>query len=158
MAKTFIARWKGEIVGTRKSDRDYKVAVITQRNEEMARADAYDRSPTKRDVSDFEWFSFVARCSPLQPSTFKNHSYALGFTEEEIGRAKARVAGGIEGYVERRVARDIDAFEAMLKRGCFNPEVARWSLSESAARRAIPNLCPTPMYAFLGIVPAEVKP
>jgi hypothetical protein len=154
---TYIAKWNGEVVGKRASEREYKFALVCQRDVGAHRERAYDPSPTKQDIDHFNWLAFIAACRPMEPAVYRDRGSPMRFEAGRIAAAAEITRGGIEAFVQRRVASDIQQFETLWSKGHFNPFVYRWSMTERAARGASNEARNPPFRDLLGIVPVEVK-
>lgn len=155
MAKStkYVARYNGEIVGTRTTaSRTYTHAVVAQWNEAESRAAAYGYKATETDRKNFNFYSFIAQQEPGKICTPPGWRMTTTFTAEEITKDKALVDGGFDAYAERQRQRNIEWFELRLSEGYFKPFVATWCGRLDLAQKEYSR---RGAYA-LAIVPAEV--
>lgn len=152
-ATKFVARYEGEIIGTRRSPRPYTHAVITQDDEETARQAAHLWTPSELDKRDFEWETFKASCTVGVEVRPAGWNFSTRFKAEEIEASRERIAGDWPAYVARRKAWRIKCFEDSLAAGRFKPRVFGWSMSERNAQKMASGVNGM---RVLAIVPAEV--
>jgi hypothetical protein len=141
---TYLARWDGEIVGTRKSPRPYTHAVICQWDREAAKRDLDAWQPSKTDRSNWDYYVKIAAGNDPHPE------YR---TAADLAKIRATVGAGWEANVER--LRD----DAVRRFGLNDakPYVAGWSMSAGNAAKMAADKARYRHQIVLGIVPAEVK-
>jgi hypothetical protein len=128
---TYEAHHAGKLVGSCESVRVYSHALIVQDDIEKHRAWAYGYRPSKTDRSNFDYYSDAAAKQVGEPRGVFGH-----YTEQEIVEAKARVAGGWEGFAARARQLHIDGFEEKIAKGGFDPYVATWAGRLDLAQKA----------------------
>lgn len=144
MAKKYIARLDGTIVGTRTTkDRTYTHAVVVQLSEDWARDKAYNYVPNDTDRSNFEYYVKIAE---------GRSSFAQ--TTENVLKASALIDGGFDAYVERIREAAIARFEAEVKRGKYEPEAVTWCSRLDLAHKQRAGLAGA-WVKEIWIVPAE---
>lgn len=155
MTTKYVARLNGQIVGKRTTkDRTYTHAIVTQRVEEIYRAEAYDYVATPQDRANFAYYSSVVAQGLdheyVRPTTWRQtHDHKL------LADATARVEGGFDGYVARQRAELIARFEADKAAGNFNPRAVAWAGRLDLAQKAVAQHT-NRRVKLVAIVPAEV--
>jgi len=138
----YVARYEGQIVGTRKSPRPYAFAIVMQDNEQVERDAAYGFTGKggRGDLQDE--FEYATNCASAQPGEsygkFKP-GYSFPITAEMIAKGRAEIEGGWEGYVARKRAAHVASFEKKLAGGGFKPYVCAWSMTRHNAEKAAAN-------------------
>lgn len=153
MTTKYVARLNGKIVGKRTTaNRTYTHAIVVQRVEEYARNAAYNRGADwiKSDRKNFAYFVEKAAAGV-------SHHHYWG---DEATRAAAhaadvaKVAAGIDAYLEAQRQASIASFEKGLAGGRYEPFVAAWAgrldLAQKAVGQHTGEWC-----RLVAIVPAE---
>jgi len=125
----FVARYKGEIVGTRRSPRPYKFAIVVQDDEEAERDAAYNYMPTQIDRANWEYHTTRAAMQPGQ--YYPGYNFVV--SAKDVAEARRQIADGWDGFVARERDRRVGYFEKKKAATGFRPFVAGWSMSHSNA-------------------------
>jgi hypothetical protein len=144
----FIARYNGEVVGTRRSPRPYKFAIIAQDDEAAERDAAYNYVPTQIDKANWQYHETRAR---MQPG---DHYPGYNFTvnAKDVAEARKQIEHGWDGFIDRERNRRIGYFETKKAETGFRPFVAAWSLTHPNAVKAARKF-----RRVLEIVPVETS-
>lgn len=131
MAKSYIAKLNGKIVGKRTTkDRSYTHAIVIVPSRKYYEKRAYEYVATATDKSNYNYYLAIAEGRSPYPQS----------AEEQV-RASGLVDGGYSAYIARVQEREIARFEERLAKGDFEPKVVSWAgrrdLAEKAARTYI---------------------
>lgn len=162
MAKTtYIAKFNGEIVGTRQTERTYAYAVVVIADQEFdaKRAASVEYAREHCNKKDFVYYCAIANDGvDAEQERYKYTS------REEIERRVAEAAAirdmGYDAWVEQRRLHHIAQHEQSVAKGRFKPAVATWcsrldlALKEASVRR---KPAYWGRYTTVEIVPAEVS-
>lgn len=168
MATKYVAKYEGKVVGKRTTaNRTYTHAVVTQDDEEKARAAAYGYKACGQDRANYEYHLEVAGCEGViidatacswkkdMVGQRQSRGMVIGYDAKEIADHKAEVVGGWTAYADRCREEKIERFERAKKNGAYEPGVATWcgrhdlAVKEANKRRGWNNI------KMVAIVPAE---
>jgi hypothetical protein len=152
---TYTATWEGKIVGTRKSPRPYKYAIIVQRDQEADRKYAYEFVPANK--GSFDYYVQIATATPGVSLRPKGWNFDTSYDAGQIEEAKKHIEGGWEGFAARERQQKINRFEALLAKGGYEPFVHGWSQSLVNAAKAARAAETSYGLIYLGLVPAVAK-
>jgi hypothetical protein len=171
----YVAKFEGQIVGKRKSDRVYTHAIVGIWDIEAARDRVYNYAGDETEKSNFRYYTKIAACAGqifevrswekdvVGQTTHKGNPgqppHHLSHTAEDIARAKADIANGWEGYVAALRQHKIERFEESAAVGA-KPFVIAWAgrpdLAEKRALTAANDHAKYRNTILLGVVPAEI--
>jgi hypothetical protein len=155
MAKTkYIARYDGKIVGTRKTERTYQFAVVTQISEARARDYAYNYKATSSDRDDHNYYGKVVSVG-VGGIWDTDRGWTYTVDQRQFDDCSATWFGGdFDAYVAWLRERAIKDFEARLADGAFEPAIAGWCGRRDLAQKLAAEQ--SKHRTVLAIVPAEL--
>lgn len=135
-ARKFTVTVDGKTLTRTSQSRVYTYVVVGTPSISKHRAKAARIAPDASDLSTFRYYTFIAAQQPGAEVVPPGWRFATSFDAERIEEAKAKIAGGIEGYMQRDQQERMARFEDAVARGVFTPCALTWCSRLDLAQKA----------------------